>query len=585
MTMPIWRHYEFTNDHNYLKKVAYPIIKGSAEYVLDFLIEDSEGRLVTAPSYSPENTFRMPRSGEPIRISYAPTMDIEIIHALFERVIAASEILGVDREFRAEVESAVKRLPPIQISERDGTIQEWIKDYEEVEPGHRHVSHLFALHPGDLITQRKTPELFEAARKTIERRLNHGGAGTGWSRAWTINFFARLKDGEKAYENILGLLRKSTTSNLFDLHPPFQIDGNFGGTAGVAEMLLQSHEGEIGNRIISILPALPHAWSKGSISGLRARGDFELDINWSDWRAGEIKIKSGAGNKARISYPEINGVTIMTENGKEVSYNVVDDNLIEFDTKENRTYVITDIPDYLPVPDAPEDLSVLRASDSNVNLKWEKTFYASSYSVYRTTQSGEVYQKIAENITDPEYVDQEAPIENGPYYYTVTAVNKSGEGDKSTEVKEKLRNLALGQANEQSSINAGGNSSRAVDGDTRGVWGNDSVSHTDFQDQPWWQVDLGSVRDISKIAVWNRTDCCSERLSDYYILVSDEPFTSDSLDEVLKQPGVWASHQTEVAGSPTTVTVDQPGRYVRIQLAGHNALSLAEVQVFPNMTN
>lgn len=346
MTLPLWEHYEFNYNRQYLEKEAYPLMKGSAQFVLDFLIEDEQGRLVTAPSYSPENSFKMPDTGQPMRLTYAPTMDIQIIHALFERVIAASKILGVDSEFRNEVESALKRLPPMQISERYGTIQEWIEDYEEVDPGHRHVSHLFALYPGDQITEEKTPELYEAARRTIERRLSHGGAGTGWSRAWTINFFARFKDGEEAYHHVLELLRKSTADNLFDLHPPFQIDGNFGGTAGIAEMLLQSHEGEIGNRIISILPALPSAWAEGSFSGLRARGGFELDVKWKDGRATEIKIKSYAGNKARISYPHISGSKITTKNGKPIPYKKINDHLIEFETRKGETYILTELPDY-----------------------------------------------------------------------------------------------------------------------------------------------------------------------------------------------------------------------------------------------
>ena len=299
LTLGLWRHYEFTCDREYLERKIYPILRSSACFVLDFLVEGPNGYLVTAPSMSPEANF-ITSDGKSMRVTYAPTMDVQIVHALLERCIAASRILGKDAEFREEMQRALDRLPPQQIGE-NGTIQEWIKDYKEASPGHRHVSHLLGLHPADSITP-ETPELFEAARKTIERRLEHGGGSTGWSRAWTVNFFARLGDGDAAFKHVYALIRGSTAPNLFDMHPPFQIDGNFGGTSGIAEMLLQSHRGRPGERIIDVLPALPSKWTEGHVKGLRARGDFALDIRWKNGRPVEMKVLSGSGKMCRLSY-------------------------------------------------------------------------------------------------------------------------------------------------------------------------------------------------------------------------------------------------------------------------------------------
>jgi len=292
LCLHIWEHYCFTLDKDFLKE-KYETMKEASEFFVDFLIEDKKGRLVTCPSVSPENTY-ITKSNTKGSVCIGPTMDTSIIYDLFSAVINSSEILGVDAEYAKKLSDLRSRLPQLEIG-KYGQIMEWAEDYDEAEPGHRHISQLFALYPSDRISMRKTPLLSDAARATIERRLSYGGGHTGWSRAWIINMWARLCDGQMVYDNIRALLSHSTNKNMFDNHPPFQIDGNFGGTAGITEALLQSHGGEI-----NLLCALPKQWESGSFEHLRARGGFDVSCKWENGKVKNAVIKATKDGQCRV---------------------------------------------------------------------------------------------------------------------------------------------------------------------------------------------------------------------------------------------------------------------------------------------
>ncbi|MBI5385189.1 MAG: glycoside hydrolase family 95 protein [Verrucomicrobia bacterium] len=290
----LYEHYLFSGDRQFLRE-AYPLMKGACEFYLDWLVDDGQGRLVTPVSTSPENNFSYAdESGKKQRASVSSgcTMDLAIIRDLFGNTLRAAEVLGTDADFRATIKTTLAKLLPYQIGAQ-GRLQEWQEDFADAELAHRHVSHLFALHPSAQITVRNTPELAAAAKRTLELR---GDGGTGWSKAWKVNFWARLEDGDHAFKMLSELISKSTLPNMFDTHPPFQIDGNFGGTAGICEMLLQSHvrESEISNLQfeIELLPALPKAWPSGSVRGLRARGNVTVDITWKDGKLVSYRLAS-----------------------------------------------------------------------------------------------------------------------------------------------------------------------------------------------------------------------------------------------------------------------------------------------------
>ena len=298
----LYEHYLFTGDREWLRGRAYPLMKGSASFCLAWLIDDKKGHLTTCPSESTENDFLAP-DGKPAMTSAGCTMDMALIRELFTNCSAAARELGIDNSFAAQLDAARARLIPYRIG-KHGQLQEWAVDFDESTPGQRHMSHLYGLYPGNQITPRATPELAKAARVSLERRLANGGAYTGWSRAWAICFWARLLDGDQAWESLSMLMKHSTNGNLFDTHPGssgpiFQIDGNFGATAAIAELLVQSHGGSI-----DLLPALPSAWHEGHAKGLRARPGLTIDVEWSGGRATSCNIRADHAGEYRFRAPQ-----------------------------------------------------------------------------------------------------------------------------------------------------------------------------------------------------------------------------------------------------------------------------------------
>ena len=368
LSLHLWRHYTHTGDVQFLAEDAYPALRENAVFLLDYLVRDPKtGHLVTGPSCSPENAYQLP-DGKSYNLCMGPTMDISIVRAVFWRLLESANHLknlssehknpiASDQELLSRVSTAMSQLPPFQIG-HDGRLQEWQVDYQDHEPGHRHISHLFGLFPEDQITVQGTPELARAARIVLDRRLAAGGGSTGWSRAWIINCLARLGDGEACYENILALLRVSTRGNLFDVcgvkeNSPFQIDGNLGAPNGFIEMLLQSHAEtpltppqastqftSTSPHIIRLLPALPKAWPAGSFRGLRASGGVEIDLQWSQGRPTEATLRSNLRRTHALAIPQGQRVESVLRNGKRIDTKLSADGMLLLEAEPGTTHII-----------------------------------------------------------------------------------------------------------------------------------------------------------------------------------------------------------------------------------------------------
>ena len=323
LTLDAWEHYAYNLDSAYLRNRAYPLLHDASLFFLDYLVDDGHGHLVTGPSISPENRYKL-SDGSMHSVTMGPTMDIEIVRELFERTVQASEILQIDPLFRAQVQAAQAKLPPLQIGRR-GNLQEWPLDYDDAEPGHRHISHLWALYPGSQITLDHTPELARAAQTTLEARLSNGGGQTGWSRAWVINYWDHLHNGEQAYDSMEVMFKQSTFPNMMDTHPPglFQIDGNLGAAAGMLEALVQSRWYS-DHAEVDLMPALPPKWQDGEVTGVRVRGGGELHLQWAGGKVVRVEWRCTHTRTVDLRLPAGQTLRSLRADGKSISYTQAD---------------------------------------------------------------------------------------------------------------------------------------------------------------------------------------------------------------------------------------------------------------------
>ena len=419
-----WDYYDFTRDKNILKNVAYPTIASMGKFLSKVVKPTAGGFYLANPSSSPEQKVDG-KNYETIGCAF----DQQMIYENHKDVLAAANLLGYKSAFIDTLHHQLDKLDPVQIG-LSGQIKEYReeKKYGDIgEYQHRHISQLVGLYPGTVINS-NTPAWLDAARVSLTER---GDFSKGWSMAHRMNAWARIKDGERAYILYKTLLQKGTFDNLWDSHPPFQIDGNFGGTAGVAEMMLQSHEG-----YIAPLAALPRAWESGSFSGLVARGNFEVSAKWKKGQAIAIEIRSKAGEKCGIFYPNIGKAKITSTAGKKVNYTKESDDLIRFSTTKGAVYHIVSIPEHSNIA-TPMGLQIVKRNPNAITLIWDKNPDVFGYNVYVAFDQSPVYEKVASNLRDNRFIFKQPKLSSGVRYtIKVTEIDKGGRESQGTMIYE-----------------------------------------------------------------------------------------------------------------------------------------------------